>query len=119
PNDVGSSRFHLIKAVDASLRRLGTDYIHRSHWILFDAVTRLEEAIGALDDLVRAGKIRYIGCSNYSGWHLMKGLAISDRYGLARFVAHPALSPHVGTAWHASSPIRLITRWSGGISNGS
>src|SRR5471032_2836012 len=72
PNDVGSSRHHLTKAVEASLRRLGTDYIDLYQLHAFDAVTPVEEALETLDDLVRAGKIRYIGCSNFSGWHLMK-----------------------------------------------
>ena len=76
PNDVGSSRFHLMQAVDASLRRLGTDYIDLYQLHGFDALTPVEEALRTLDDLVRAGKIRYIGCSNFSGWHLMKSLAV-------------------------------------------
>jgi aryl-alcohol dehydrogenase-like predicted oxidoreductase len=96
PNDVGSSRFHLVRAVDASLRRLGTDYIDIFQLHGFDALTPVEETIGALDDLVRAGKIRYIGASNFSGWHLMKSLAISERYGLARYVAHQAYYSLVG-----------------------
>ena len=90
PNDVGSSRFHLIRAVDSSLRRLGTDYIDLYQLHAFDAVTPIEETMGTLDDLVRAGKIRYIGASNFSGWHLMKALAVSEKYGLARHVAHQA-----------------------------
>jgi len=90
PNDLGSSRHHLINAVEGSLRRLGTDYIDLYQLHGFDAVTPLEEALGTLDDLVRAGKIRYIGCSNFSGWHLMKSLAVSDRRGLTRYVAHQA-----------------------------
>src|SRR5688500_2034850 len=90
PNDVGSSRFHLIRSVEASLRRLGTDFIDLYQLHGFDAVTPVEEVLGTLDDLVRAGKIRYIGCSNFSGWHLMKSLAVSDRYGLSRYVAHQA-----------------------------
>ena len=90
PNDVGSSRYHLIKAVEASLRRLGTDYIDLYQLHAFDAVAPVEEALGTLDDLVRAGKIRYIGCSNFSGWHLMKSLAVSEKYGLVRYVAHQA-----------------------------
>lgn len=96
PNDVGSSRFHLIKSVDASLKRLGTDYIDLYQLHGFDAVTPIEEVLNTLDDLVRAGKIRYIGCSNFSGWHLMKSLAISDRYGLSRYVAHQAYYSLVG-----------------------
>jgi aryl-alcohol dehydrogenase-like predicted oxidoreductase len=90
PNDVGSSRIHIIRAVDASLRRLGTDYIDLFQLHGFDAMTPVEEALGTLDTLVRAGKIRYIGASNFSGWHLMKSLAISEKYGLARYVAHQA-----------------------------
>ncbi len=90
PNDLGSSRHHLINAVEGSLRRLGTDYIDLYQLHGFDAVTPLEEALGTLDDLVRAGKIRYIGCSNFSGWHLMKSLAVSARRGMTRYVAHQA-----------------------------
>ncbi len=86
PNDVGSSRFHLVRAVEASLRRLGTDYIDLYQLHGFDAMTPVEEVLGTLDDLVRAGKIRYVGCSNFSGWHLMKSLAASDRHGLSRYV---------------------------------
>jgi aryl-alcohol dehydrogenase-like predicted oxidoreductase len=96
PNDVGSSRFHLIKAVEASLRRLGTDFIDLYQLHAFDALTPIEEVLGTLDDLVRAGKIRYIGCSNFSGWHLMKSLAIAEKYGLARYVAHQAYYSLVG-----------------------
>ncbi len=90
PNDVGSSRFHITRAVEASLKRLGTDYIDLYQLHAFDALTPVEEALRALDDLVRAGKIRYIGASNFSGWHLMKSLATSEKYGLARHVAHQA-----------------------------
>jgi aryl-alcohol dehydrogenase-like predicted oxidoreductase len=90
PNDVGSSRFHLIRAVDASLRRLGTDYIDLFQLHGFDALTPVEEALATLDHLVSAGKIRYIGASNFSGWHLMKSLAVSEKYGLTRYVAHQA-----------------------------
>jgi aryl-alcohol dehydrogenase-like predicted oxidoreductase len=96
PNDSGSSRFHLIRAVDASLRRLGTDYIDLYQLHGFDAQTPVEEAVGTLDDLVRAGKIRYIGCSNFSGWHLMKSLAASERYGWSRYVAHQAYYSLIG-----------------------
>src|SRR5208282_2789783 len=71
-NDVGSSRFHLIDAVHGSLKRLGTDFIDLYQLHGYDAVTPMEETMGTLDDLVKAGKIRYIGCSNFSGWHLMK-----------------------------------------------
>ncbi|MCB0057861.1 MAG: aldo/keto reductase, partial [Caldilineaceae bacterium] len=72
PNDVGSSRHHLLRAVEGSLRRLGTDYIDLFQLHAFDAKTPIEETLQTLDDLVRTGKIRYIGCSNFSGWHLMK-----------------------------------------------
>lgn len=96
PNDVGSSRYHLKRSVDASLRRLGTDRIDLYQLHGFDAVTPIEEVLGTLDDLVRAGKILYIGCSNFSGWHLMKSLAISEKYGLARYVAHQAYYSLVG-----------------------
>ena len=96
PNDIGSSRFHLLQAVDASLRRLGTDYIDLYQLHGFDAKSPVEEVLGALGDLVRAGKIRYIGCSNFSGWHLMKSLATSDRYGWPRYVAHQAYYSLIG-----------------------
>ena len=90
PNDVGSSRQHLIQTCEASLRRLGTDTIDLYQLHGFDALTPVEEALETLDDLVRAGKIRYIGCSNFSGWHLMKSLAAAEKRGLARYVAHQA-----------------------------
>src|SRR5690606_25189794 len=90
PNDVGSSRHHLIKSCENSLRRLKTDYIDIYTLHGFDAQTPVEEALRTLDDLVRSGKVRYIACSNFSGWHLMKSLAISDRYGWTRYVAHQA-----------------------------
>src|SRR5580700_3973035 len=96
PNDVGSSRHHLTEAVEGSLRRLGTDYIDLYQLHAFDALTPVEEALATLDDLVRDGKIRYIGCSNFSGWHLMKSLAVSERYGLSRYVAHQAHYSLVG-----------------------
>ena len=96
PNDVGSSRFHLIRAVDAGLHRLKTDYIDLFQLHGFDALTPVDEVLRALDDLVRAGKIRYIGASNFSGWHLMKSLAVSDRYGLSRYVAHQAYYSLIG-----------------------
>jgi len=99
PNDVGSSRFHLIRAVEAALKRLGTDYIDLFQLHGFDAVTPIEETVSVLDDLVRAGKIRYLGCSNFSGWHLMKSLAIADRYGYSRYVAHQAYYSLVGRTY--------------------
>jgi aryl-alcohol dehydrogenase-like predicted oxidoreductase len=96
PNDVGSSRFHLVNAVEGSLRRLGTDYIDFFQLHGFDALTPVEETLSTLDDLVRAGKIRYIGCSNFSGWHLMKSLAVSEKYGWARYVGHQAYYSLIG-----------------------
>jgi aryl-alcohol dehydrogenase-like predicted oxidoreductase len=96
PNDVGSSRFHLTQSVEGSLKRLGTDYIDLFQLHGFDAQTPIEETLHTLDGLVRAGKIRYIGVSNFSGWHLMKSLAVSDRYGLTRYVAHQAYYSLVG-----------------------
>jgi aryl-alcohol dehydrogenase-like predicted oxidoreductase len=96
PNDVGSSRHHLIEACEGSLRRLGTDHIDLYQLHGFDALTPVDEALRALDDLVRAGKVRYIGCSNFSGWHLMKSLAVSERLGLERYVAHQAFYSLIG-----------------------
>ena len=96
PNDVGSSRLYLTRAVESSLRRLGTDYIDLYQLHAFDALTPVEEVLDTLNRLVQAGKIRYIGCSNFSGWHLMKSLAVSDRYGLPRYVAHQAYYSLVG-----------------------
>ena len=96
PNDVGASRFHLLQAVNASLSRLGTDYIDLYQLHGFDAVTPPEETLGTLNDLITAGKIRYIGCSNFSGWHLMKSLAVADRHGWPRHVAHQVYYSLVG-----------------------
>ena len=96
PNDVGSSRHHIVRAVEGSLKRLGTDHIDLYQLHGFDAMTPVEEVLSTLDDLVRAGKIRYIGCSNFSGWHLMKSLAVSDKYGWPRYVAHQAYYSLVG-----------------------
>ena len=96
PNEVGSSRYHLIQAVEHSLRRLGTDYIDLFQLHGFDAKTPVEETLNALDDLVRAGKIRYIGVSNFSGWHLMKSLSVSERYNLSRYVANQTYYSLIG-----------------------
>src|SRR5882757_1380149 len=96
PNDLGSSRYHLIQACEASLRRLNTDHIDVYHLHAFDALTPVEEALKTLDTLVESGKVRYIACSNFSGWHLMKSLAVSERYGWARYVAHQAYYSLVG-----------------------
>lgn len=94
PNDRGTSRKHIMDAVDASLRRLQTDYIDLyqvHHW---DPTTPIEETMRALEDLVRAGKVRYIGCSNFSGWQIVKANAVADRHGWARFISNqPEYSP--------------------------
>jgi aryl-alcohol dehydrogenase-like predicted oxidoreductase len=95
-NDVGSSRHHLNKACESSLRRLGTDYIDLYQMHGFDALSPVEETLSALDDMVHSGKVRYIGCSNFSGWHLMKSLALCEKYGLSRYVAHQAYYSLVG-----------------------
>ena len=95
-NDVGSSRHHLIRACEASLKRLGTDHIDVYFMHGFDALTPVDETLRALDDLVRAGKIGYIGASNFSGWQLMKALATSERHGLARYVAYQGYYSLVG-----------------------
>jgi aryl-alcohol dehydrogenase-like predicted oxidoreductase len=96
PNEVGSSRFNIINAVEKALKRLGTDYIDLFQLHAFDAKTPIEETLGTLNDLVRAGKIRYIGCSNFSGWHLMKSLAVSEKYGWPKYVAHQAYYSLIG-----------------------
>lgn len=85
PNDVGSSRYHLVQSCEDSLRRLGVETIDIYHMHAFDATTPIEET---LNTLVQSGKVRYIACSNFSGWHLMKSLAVSERYGWARYVGH-------------------------------
>ncbi len=95
-NDLGSGRWHLTRAVEGSLKRLGTDYIDLFQLHGFDATTPVEETLQTLDTLVRAGKIRYVGCSNFSGWHLMKSLAAADRHGWPRYVAHQAYYSLVG-----------------------
>ena len=96
PNDLGSSRYHLIQACESSLRRLNTDYIDLYHLHGFDALTSIEEVLKTLDTLVTSGKVRYIACSNFSGWHLMKSLAISERYGWERYAAHQAYYSLIG-----------------------
>ena len=96
PNGTGSSRFHIIQTVEASLKRLGTDYIDLYQLHSFDAFTPVEEVLSTLDTLVKSGKIRYIGCSNFSGWHLMKSLSVSEKYGYPRYVAHQAYYSLIG-----------------------
>jgi aryl-alcohol dehydrogenase-like predicted oxidoreductase len=96
PNDQGSSRYHLIEACEASLKRLGTDHIDVYFMHGFDALTPVEETLAALDNLVTSGKVRYIGCSNFSGWHAMKSLATSEKYGLARYVVYQGYYSLIG-----------------------
>ena len=96
PNDVGSSRFHLIRSCEESLRRLGIETIDIYHMHGFDAVTPVEETLKTLDTLVQSGKVRYIACSNFSGWHLMKSLAVSERYGWTRYVGHQVYYSLIG-----------------------
>lgn len=100
-NDVGSSRHHLINAVEKSLKRLGTDYIDLFQLHGFDAKTPVDETLKTLDTLVRSGKIRYIGCSNFSGWHLMKSLSVSERHGWERYVAYQGYYSLVGRDYEA------------------
>lgn len=99
PNDIGSSRFHLLNAIEGSLKRLGTDYIDLFQLHGFDAETPVEETLSTLSHLVQSGKIRYIGCSNFSGWQLMKSLAVSEKYGWPRYVAHQAYYSLVGRSY--------------------
>ncbi len=96
PNDVGSSRYHLLASCDAQLKRLGTDYIDLFQLHAFDAQTPVEEVLSTLDGLVRAGKVRYVGVSNFSGWHLMKSLAVADKYGYPRYVANQTYYSLIG-----------------------
>ena len=96
PNNVGSSRYHLVQALENSLRRLGTDYIDVYHLHAFDALTPVEETLNTLDKMVCEGKVRYLACSNFSGWHLMKSLSVSDRYGWSRYVGHQVYYSLIG-----------------------
>ena len=96
PNDFGTSRHRLIMATDAALKRLGADYIDLLQLHAFDAFTPVEEVLSTLDDLVRAGKLRYIGVSNFAGWQIMKSLAVSDHLGYSRYVAHQVYYSLVG-----------------------
>ncbi|MFC2253264.1 aldo/keto reductase [Labrys portucalensis] len=96
PNDYGTSRERLIRAVEAALRRLGTDHIDLLQLHAFDAGTPIEEVLSTLDGLVRAGKVRYLGVSNFSGWQIMKSLAIADRHGWTRYVANQAYYSLIG-----------------------
>ena len=108
PNDVGSSRYHLIQSLERSLKRLGTDYVDVYHLHAFDATTPVEETLNTLDKMVREGKVRYIACSNFSGWHLMKSLSVSERYGWSRYVGHQVYYSLVGRDYeHELMPLAL------------
>jgi aryl-alcohol dehydrogenase-like predicted oxidoreductase len=96
PNNVGSSRYHLRRSLESSLLRLSTDYIDIYHLHGFDALTPVEEVQDTLNTFVREGKVRYIACSNFSGWHLMKSLAVAERYGWTRHVAHQVYYSLIG-----------------------
>ena len=101
PNDVGSSRYHLINACEGSLKRLKVDYIDLFQLHGFDAMTPIEETLRTLENLIQSGKIRYIGCSNFSGWHLMKSLSISEKYGWERYVAYQGYYSLIGRDYEA------------------
>ncbi len=96
PNDWGTSRSRLIRAVEDALARLGTDYIDLLQLHAFDAGTPIDEVLSTLDDLVRSGKLRYIGVSNFSGWQVMKSLGVAEKHGLARYVAHQVYYSLIG-----------------------
>lgn len=96
PNEAGSSRYHLIRECEASLKRLGTDYVDLYFMHGYDGYTPVEETLSALDHLVKTGKVRYIGCSNFSGWQVMNSLATSEKYGLARYVVYQGYYSLIG-----------------------
>src|ERR687890_2350616 len=127
PNDAGLSRHHIVRSVEASLRRLGTDYIDLYQVHEWDGQTPLEETLQALDDLVRWGKVRYVGCSNYAAWHLMKALWTADRHDLTPFVSNQLhYSLHTRDIEHEIVPVAIdqgigILVWSpivGGLLSG-
>jgi len=95
-NNVGSSRYHITQAIEGSLKRLNTEYIDVYHMHAFDATTPVDETLNTLDKLVREGKVRYIAASNFSGWHLMKSLSTSERYGWAKYVGHQVYYSLIG-----------------------
>jgi aryl-alcohol dehydrogenase-like predicted oxidoreductase len=108
PNQVGSSRHHLIRSLDASLQRLNTDYVDIYHMHETDSLTPVEETLSALDTFVRSGKVRYIACSNFSGWRLMKSLSVSERYGWSRYVGQQVYYSLVGRDYeHELMPLAL------------
>jgi aryl-alcohol dehydrogenase-like predicted oxidoreductase len=96
PNDIGSGRYHLIQALEGSLKRLGTDYVDIYHLHGMDATTPVEETLSTLNNFVQQGKVRYIACSNFSGWHLMKSLSTSERYGWSKYIGHQVYYSLVG-----------------------
>ncbi len=108
PNDLGSGRHHLVHACESSLKRLGTDYIDIYHLHGFDAFTPIEETLDTLNTLVQTGKVRYIACSNFSGWHLMKSLAIAEKYGWPRYIAHQVYYSVIGRDYeHELMPLGI------------
>lgn len=108
PNGAGSSRYHLIKSCEDSLKRLGTDHIDLYFMHGFDALTPVEETMSALNTLIEQGKVRYIGCSNFSGWHVMKSLAAADRHGWQRYVSYQGYYSLVGRDYeHELMPLAL------------
>lgn len=108
PNDLGSSRFHLLKTIDEQLKRLKTDHIDLYQLHGFDPLTPVEEVLRTLEILIENGKIRYIGCSNFSGWHLMKSLAAADRLGIERYVAHQVYYSLLGRDYeHELMPLAM------------
>lgn len=88
PNNQGSSRFHILKQIEGTLKRLGTDYVDIYHMHGFDGNTPVEETLRTLDDLIQSGKVRYIAASNFSGWHLMKSLGVAEKYGWNKYIGH-------------------------------
>jgi len=116
PNDKGSSRYHIIQACESSLKRLGTDHIDIYFMHGFDALTPVEETLSALDNLIQSGKVRYIGCSNFSGWHAMKSIAVSEKYGLARYVVSWVVNMNGSLCRLVST--RDLVSWSGAPSAG-
>jgi aryl-alcohol dehydrogenase-like predicted oxidoreductase len=96
PNDAGTSRLRLIRSVEDALKRLGTDYIDLLQLHAFDAATPVEEVLATLDALVRVGKVRYVGVSNFAGWQIMKSLAVADAHGWPRYVANQVYYSLIG-----------------------
>lgn len=108
PNDLGSSRFHLMRACEAQLKRLQTDYIDLYQMHGFDPITPIEEVLRTLENLIQSGKVRYIGCSNFSGWHLMKSLALSKSLGSERYIAQQVYYSLIGRDYeHELMPLGL------------